>query len=238
MYKSLLFLLVGSEGNVTQPESKSLVAWMKETPFVLSASLHGGSLVVSFPYTSSPSEIPEPVPTEDDDIFKNVALSYSTLHPTMSRGQPFCPGAHVQDRFQDGIVNMAEWKDHSMKLLDYQYSQGRSFHFAIFTGCCKSPNPKELPILWREHKNSLLKFITKVSSSICVYVCVHACACGCTCLCALLCVFVYLCVRARARVCLWVVWCVCVVWCLCPCLVCVCFSNYIIAFINKQKLNQ
>ena len=76
--------------------------------------------------------------------------------------QPLCLGAHVQDRFQDGIVNMAEWKDHSMKMLDYHYAHGKSFHFAIFTGCCKSPSPKELPILWKEHKNSLLKFITKV----------------------------------------------------------------------------
>lgn len=66
-------------------------------------------------------------------------------------------------RFQDGIVNMAEWKDHSMRLLDYHYSQGNSFHFAIYTGCCKAPNAKELPILWKEHKNSLLKFITRVS---------------------------------------------------------------------------
>lgn len=155
-----------SEGNVTQPESKALVAWMKESPFVLSASLHGGSLVVSFPFTQSANSIPQPSPTKDDDIFKNLALSYSTLHPTMAHGQPFCPGEHVQDRFNDGIVNMAEWKDHSMKLLDYQYKHGHSFHFAIFTGCCKSPGPNDLPVLWREHKNSLLRFITKVHTGV------------------------------------------------------------------------
>merc|ERR1719427_248867 len=57
-----------------------------------------------------------------------------------------------------------------MKLLDYQYKHGHSFHFAIFTGCCKSPAPKELPVLWKDHKNSLLKFITKVHSGVKGYI--------------------------------------------------------------------
>ena len=89
-----MYVSVGGEGNVTQPETRALIKWMKETPVVLSASLHGGSLVVTFPYASSLSDIPEPSLTEDNDVFKSVALSYSTLHPTMSHGQPFCPGKH------------------------------------------------------------------------------------------------------------------------------------------------
>lgn len=103
LYRYIFFLhffsTVGpKDGNVTQPETKALVKWMKDTPTVMSASLHGGSLVVTFPYTNSLSDIPEATLTQDNDIFKTSALTYSTLHPTMSHGQPFCPGAHVQDR--------------------------------------------------------------------------------------------------------------------------------------------
>lgn len=38
------------KGIVRQPEVKSIVKWLKEIPFILSASLHGGALVANYPF--------------------------------------------------------------------------------------------------------------------------------------------------------------------------------------------
>ena len=33
-----------------QPETQAVIDWMKEQQFALSANLHGGALLVNFPY--------------------------------------------------------------------------------------------------------------------------------------------------------------------------------------------
>lgn len=42
-------------GKNIQPETKALIDWIEGTNFILSANLHGGSLVASYPWDDSPS---------------------------------------------------------------------------------------------------------------------------------------------------------------------------------------
>ena len=42
-------------GHNIQPETKALIDWIEGTNFILSANLHGGSLVASYPWDDSPS---------------------------------------------------------------------------------------------------------------------------------------------------------------------------------------
>ena len=70
-----------------QPETKAIMKWLDEIPFVLSANLHGGSLVANYPYDDNRwlSEIYTKSP--DDDVFRSVAKSYSFNHATMASGE-------------------------------------------------------------------------------------------------------------------------------------------------------
>lgn len=42
-------------GHNIQPETQALIEWIESTNFILSANLHGGSLVASYPWDDSPS---------------------------------------------------------------------------------------------------------------------------------------------------------------------------------------
>lgn len=39
-----------------QLETKAIKDWLDKTPFILSASLHGGSLVASYPFDNTPED--------------------------------------------------------------------------------------------------------------------------------------------------------------------------------------
>lgn len=55
------------------PETKAIIKWMRTTPFVLSASLHGGDLVVSYPFDLSKHSQEEKFsPTPDEKVSVGV----------------------------------------------------------------------------------------------------------------------------------------------------------------------
>lgn len=91
-----------------QPETVSLMSWIVSNPFVLSANLHGGALVASYPFDDSRAHKAQGFPSlsPDDSIFKHLAHTYSDAHPHMHEGN-VCQ----YDDFTDGITNGAEWYD-------------------------------------------------------------------------------------------------------------------------------
>lgn len=62
-----------------QVEVKAVMDWIKQYPFVLSASLHSGALVALYPYDDSPSGQSLYSATPDDDVFRRLAKSYSQV---------------------------------------------------------------------------------------------------------------------------------------------------------------
>lgn len=80
--------------------------------FVLSANLHGGTVVASYPFDDSASHERQGHYSQsaDDSLFRALALVYSRNHPVMKTGEPNCPDT-PDETFKDGITNGAHWYD-------------------------------------------------------------------------------------------------------------------------------
>lgn len=107
--------------------------------FVLSGNLHGGSVVASYPFDDSPSHEQQGhySQTADDSLFRYLAQVYSRNHPVMRIGQPNCSDS-MDETFQDGITNGAQWYDVLGKIVHI-----KSFYM-VFACCFSSLDVQEL----------------------------------------------------------------------------------------------
>lgn len=81
-------------------ETQLVKTWIDNEPFVLSANIHGGSLVANYPYDDRPDKRSIYSASPDDDVFRTLALTYSSNHPKMHSQETACDGDH----FKDGTV--------------------------------------------------------------------------------------------------------------------------------------
>lgn len=86
-----------------QPETQAILTWLDSIRFLLSLKFHTGGFAVTYPYENFENaqalDIAKYSPTEDDDVFANLAKLYSLNHATMVGAE--CDGLV----FTDGITN-------------------------------------------------------------------------------------------------------------------------------------
>ncbi|XP_065667356.1 carboxypeptidase D [Hydra vulgaris] len=150
-----------------EPETNITMAWILRHPFVLSANLHGGSLVANYPFDDNPSGQTEYTPSPDDDVFKALALTYSYAHPYMHWDDPpwECKGV-PPDHFKQGITNGAKWYNVAGGMQDFNYVEADTMEITLELGCNKFPDAKDLPRYWKENKEALVKFIEQIHKGI------------------------------------------------------------------------
>ena len=146
-----------------EPETLASMQWIAKYPFVLSANLHNGALVANFPYDNSISGHSTYTKCPDDDIFRQVAQTYSSAHPTMHLGKP-CP--RDRDRFIGGVTNGAAWYSVDGGMQDYNYLHSNCFEITIEQGCTKFPHVDKLEDIWNANKKSLINFIYEVHKGV------------------------------------------------------------------------
>ena len=147
----------GREKKPIQPETKAVIQWMKDYPFVLSANLHGGALVANYPYDNNRagrSGVNSPSP--DDAIFKQLARTYAKAHSTM----------HLSRRFPGGITNGAAWYNVDGGMQDYCYEKTGCFEITIEQGDEKYPAAGKLEGLWNANKDALLAYIKEIHKGV------------------------------------------------------------------------
>ncbi|XP_077421112.1 carboxypeptidase D [Vanacampus margaritifer] len=148
-----------------QPETIAMMNWLKSIPFVLSANLHGGSLVVNYPLDDNQEGKTRYSKSPDDEIFQQLARTYSRENPLMHSGHP-CVNMYPGEYFADGITNGASWYNVAGGMQDWNYLNTNCFEVTIELGCVKYPIAKDLPNYWDQNRRSLLQFIHQVHHGI------------------------------------------------------------------------
>ncbi|RDD38072.1 Carboxypeptidase D [Trichoplax sp. H2] len=147
-----------------QPETQAIITWLKQEHFVLSANLHGGTVVANYPYDSlAPSVTPRNTYSmaPDDDILIQISKAYSDNHGYMHIGRPNCSSS-PNEYFADGITNGAAWYSIDGGMQDYNYVDSECFEVTLEISCCKYPTADQLPFFWQANKNALMAYMKSV----------------------------------------------------------------------------
>ncbi|XP_017565699.1 carboxypeptidase Z isoform X1 [Pygocentrus nattereri] len=152
--------------NKVAPETYAVMKWIRTIPFVISASLHGGELVISYPFDFSrhPEEEKMFSPTPDEQIFKQLARTYADAHTTMSNNDTDRCGATFASK--GGIINGALWYSFAGGMSDFNYLHSNCLELTVELGCDKFPGEEELYPEWRRNKEALLSFMESVHRGI------------------------------------------------------------------------
>lgn len=155
--------------NQEQPETRAVRLWIDQIPFVLSANLHGGALVASYPFDNQQTSVLSMLTsrrqntqsslTPDDDVFRHLAQVYSFSHETMYLGQA-CP--NDDKGFPNGTTNGAQWYALEGGMQDYNYYWTGCMEITIELSCCKYPPRRELPQYWEQNKKALVAYLGEV----------------------------------------------------------------------------
>ncbi|XP_010597019.1 carboxypeptidase M isoform X2 [Loxodonta africana] len=91
-----------------QPETEAVMKWLKKETFVLSANLHGGALVASYPFDNgvpATGTLHSRSLTPDDDVFQYLAHIYASRNPNMKKGDQCKNNVN----FPNGVTNGYSW---------------------------------------------------------------------------------------------------------------------------------
>ncbi|MBC8197018.1 MAG: DUF2817 domain-containing protein [Candidatus Marinimicrobia bacterium] len=133
-----------------QPETIALMEWTWEHNFILSANMHGGALVANYPFDGPYSGNYSASP--DDELFIELATTYSNNHSEM----------YQSNSFSNGITNGSQWYAIFGGMQDWNYIWEKDFDITLEQSEDKWPNSSELPQFWEDNKESLLTYIEQI----------------------------------------------------------------------------
>jgi subtilisin-like proprotein convertase family protein len=142
-----------------EPETAAVMQWAADRRINLSANLHGGALVVNYPFDDNPELLGVYSPSPDQELFVSVSRSYADNHPEMidSNGHP---------AFDDGITNGADWYVVVGGMQDWNYVWNGGLEVTLELGDTKWPAASSLPGYWDDNLESLLTYMERVQEGV------------------------------------------------------------------------
>jgi len=150
-----------------QPETLAMMTWSADEPFVLSADLHDGAVLVTYPFDFKISRRSTgPNLTPDNDIFTHLASNYVDKHLTMANN------TKCFRRADGGMSNGAEYQSRNTKgrstgsMKDFSYLFTNNLEMSIEVTCCKFPTRFFILREWENNKESLISYMEQVHMGI------------------------------------------------------------------------
>lgn len=135
-----------------EPEVVRLMGWSYAHRFALSANLHTGAVVASYPYDAAPG-IPSGTPalTPDHALFLDLATTYASNNPPMF--------ANNTSPFQNGTSNGNDWYIVQGGMQDWMYRYLGDAEITVELATPKKPAESLLPDYWDDNRESMLSYL-------------------------------------------------------------------------------
>ncbi|OQY60256.1 MAG: hypothetical protein B6245_02315 [Desulfobacteraceae bacterium 4572_88] len=131
------------------PEVQHLMNWGFTHSPIIAANFHTGALVTNYPYDADADDRAGYSATPDDELFVQLALSYSSLNPPM----------YESPYFQKGITNGARWYFIYGGMQDWNYEWMGCNELTIELNDVKWPPFSEIPQLWEDNQEAMLTYM-------------------------------------------------------------------------------
>ena len=129
-------------------ETQNVMNWTADHNFVLSYNMHGGALVVNYPWDQTPgtSKLGKGYSaTQDDETFIWLSLGYSI------RNQPMYNGS-----FTNGITNGADWYEITGGMQDWNLYYHSDMEITLEVSGTKWPDFSQIPGFWQDNRSAML----------------------------------------------------------------------------------
>lgn len=140
-----------------EPETRHIMRWTVENSFVLSANMHGGALVVNYPFDEDYGAMPGVYAAcPDDALFIELSKRYSMHNPPM----------WASTRWPFGITNGAAWYTLNGGMQDWHYRYVSCKEVTLELSSQKRPAQSTIPTFWTNNKESMFHYLEAIHTGV------------------------------------------------------------------------